>query len=503
MASMTYLAENHLLRTVRRYGIDVPLRHRFFTVSTGALVVLATVVGACIGLLSGLPDEPGVARDVLLLSAPVAWALVIAVSSPGRTLRTALDSSRGWALLATTPATPREFAYGRYVLPELAKTVIASCAVAGGTWGMVVADGTLHPDAAGLAAAATVGTVGILLGVAVRAAVVVAGPARRLTGMSPWATRTLLLVAAGLSAAAYVMGDTAVPASAVALVAGILLAAVVAASAHRRLGGVEWADVSGVSLRGQTVRHEAPALPERRSGAILAVDLRRLLRSADARMRPVVNYVALLVILAVGAGAYALFGGTVSLPQGLPRGELAAGICAFAGYGASVAAASVLAMDADRHAYTLWSLIPEAMRAVATMRAAVGSVIVSGSGLAAVAGASAVMDLEARDVGLALVAVFTMAALSPVIELTGSMCWPELDWVDATEIGTSTGARYVLGFTVGLPVTGALALARTADLAPTTGQLVIAAVALPLIAALIAATVMSLVARAVTRSSHA
>lgn len=500
MASMTYLAENHLLRTVRRYGIDVPLLHRFFTVSAGALVVLATVVGTCIGLLSGLPAEPGIARDALLLSAPVAWALVIAVSSPGRTLRTALDSSRGWALLATTPATPREFAYGRYVLPELAKAVIVSCAVAGGTWGMVLADGTRHPDAAGLAAVATVG---IVLGVALRAAIVVAGPARRLTGMSPWATRALLLAAAGLSATAYASGETPVPASALTLVTGILLAAVVVTSAHRRLGGVEWADVSGVSLRDQTARHEAPALPERRSGAILAVDLRRLLRSADARMRPVVNYVALLVILAVGAGAYALFGGTVSLPQGLPRGELAAGICAFAGYGASVSAASVLAMDADRHAYTLWSLIPEAMRAVATLRAAVGSVIVSGSGLAAVAGASAVMDLGARDVGLALVAVFTMAALSPVIELTGSMCWPELDWADATEIGTSTGARYVLGFTVGLPVAGALALARTADVAPTTGQLVIAAVALPLIAALIAATVMSLVSRAVTRSSHA
>lgn len=500
MASMTYLAENHLLRTLRRYGIDIPLRHRFFTLSASAVLVVATAVGACLGLLVGLPDDPRLARDAVLLSAPVAWALVVTLSSPGRTLRTALDSSRGWALLATASATPREFAYGRYVLPELTKTLIASGAVAGGAWGMVVSDDVKHPDAAGLAAVATVG---IALGVAARAAIVLGAPARRLTGMSAWLVRVVVVVAAGLSVAAYALADAFVPTAALILAVGVVLATAVAAYAHRRLGTVEWCDVTTVAMLGQTVRHEAPALPQGRSRTILAVDLRRLLRSADARLRPVVNYVALLAILAIGAGAYALFSGAVSLPPDLPRGELTAGVCAFAGYAASLAAASVLALDADRHAYTLWSLITDALPAVATVRAAIGSVVVSVCGLAAVAAASAALGLGRRDLGLALVAVFVMAALAPVIELAGSLRWPELDWVDATEIGTSSGARYVLGFTVGIPVAAALAIARNTDIAPTTAQLVIAVVALPVLAPLIAATVMNPVTRAVTRRSHA
>ncbi len=500
MASMTYLAENHLLRTVRRYGIDVPLRHRFFTLSAGGVFVLAAVIGTCVGLLSGLPQDGQVARDTLLLTAPVAWALVVALSSPGRTLRTALDSSRGWALIATTSATPREFAYGRYVLPELAKTLIASGAVAGGLWGMVMVNNTSLPDAVGLAAVASVG---IALGVCVRAALVVAGPARRLARMSPWFTRTLLATVASITVAAYVLTDVSLLLAGLTLGVGVVLSAAVAADGHRRLAGVEWTDVSGASLHNKTVRHEAPALPHRRSRAILAVDLRRLLRSGDTRLRPVVNYIGLLVVLAIAAVAYALFGGTVVLPPDLPRGELTAGVCAFAGYAASLAAASVLAMDADRHAYTLWSLIPGAMRAVAMMRAAVGSLIVAGCGLAAIAAASAALGLGRRDLGLALVAVFAMAALSPVIELAGSLRWPELDWVDATEIGTSSGPRYVLGFTVGIPVAGALAIARTTDVVPTSAQLAMAFLALPLLAPIVAATIMSPVTRAVTRRSHA
>ena len=501
MASMTYLVENHLLRTVRRYVVDVPLRHRFFTLSAYAALALATVVGLCVGLLSGLPDDGGTARSTLLAMAPVAWALVVTVSSPGRTLRTAFDSPRGWALLAGTPARPRDFAYGRYLLPEIAKAVVVSTAVLAATWGMVLSGaGSALPDAAGLAGVATGG---IALGVVVRAALVLGGPARRLAGLPAWATRGVLLLVAGLVAVTYWLSGTSTAMAGLALAVALVAAGVVAWLADRRLARVDWADVSDVALRGQTVRHEAPALPERRSRAILAVDLRRLLRSADSRLRPVVNYVGLLVVLAVAAGGYALFGGTIALPPDLPRAELAAGLCAFAGYGASLSAASVLAMDADRHAYTLWSLVPGAMRAVASVRAAAGSLIVAGCGLAAVGAASAVLDLARRDVGLALVAVFTMAALAPVIELAGSLRWPELDWADATEIGTSTGARYVLGFTVGLPVAGALALARTVEVQPSTAHIVLAVIALPLIAPVIAAAVMSPVTRAVTRSSHA
>ncbi len=500
MASMTYLAENHLLRTVRRYGIDVPLRHRLFTLAAGGLLVLAIVVGACVGLVAGLPTDPGLARDTLLATAGVAWGLVVAFSAPGRTLRTALDSSRGWALLAATPVTPREFAYGRYVLPELAKAVLVSATVLGGTWGLILAPGQ-HPTSA--VWPALVATGGLVVGVLLRCAVALAGPARRLTGLSPWVTRALLAAVAALLVAAYLISRTAVEPALIPVTLAALAAGTVALVADRRLRVADWATVSEVALRSRTVRHEAPALPEARPRAILAVDARRLLRSVESRMKPVVNYLAFLIVMALGAGAYAVFGEAVTLPPDVPRAELAAGLCAFAGYGASVAAASVLALDADRHAYTLWSLIPGAMRAVARVRAGVGSLVVAVSGLVATVAAAAVLDLGGRDIVLALVAVGAMAAFGPVIELAGSMRWPELDWADTTEIGTSSGARYALGFTVGIPVAGALALARTLQVQPSTGQLVLLGFAVLLLSPLVATTVMSPVTRAVTRSSHA
>jgi hypothetical protein len=228
-----------------------------------------------------------------------------------------------------------------------------------------------------------------------------------------------------------------------------------------------------------------------------------MLRSASVRLRPVGSAAAVVGLVLTASGAWAALGGRASLPSDVPRGQLAAGAVAFVAYGAVAASASLLAMDADRHALTLWQLVPGALRRVAAARAAQGAVLASAVAAPAVVASGWLLGLTAGELVVCAAAAATMAVVGPVLDLLGSLRWPQVDWVEASEIGTSHPARYAIGFAVGIPVVGVVAALGQSTAGAGRGLLLLAAAGLAAAAPLLAAALMRVALLLCGRQIHA
>ena len=522
MGSIIDVAENHILRTVRRYSIELPLRHRFLPMTAGILILVIFLVAGSIGLLVGASRNSVsglTANAFLLLVLPLAVVAVVVASTPARNVQIALDSPRGWLLYANAGISPRSFIYGRHVLVEAGKAALTVVAVGALVSGVIVGG-----SSGSWAVAVT--TVNLLLALCLlKLWHVLIRPGRRLRPV-PNRSRTVLATTAvgvaltwlgfafvgrrsaalSLVAQFELWAESLAEQAVLAIGMSTLAVAVTAAlcwRAHLVLGPATWADVFESTVQSKSLRPDAPALPSGHLAAVATVDARRLARSASLRLKPLISLGGLLTVGAVGALLYGALGDPWQMPDGVPRAEMSAGIVSLVAYGANVASASVLAMDADRHAFTLWQLVPDGIRTVATARALQGAVL---SMLAACIGTlslAALLDLSSRETTLCLVAGATMSVFGPVLDLAGSLLWPELEWADASEIGTSTVGRYVLGFFVGVPVAAVIAVTRPLplDLAgPEFGLLV---VVLFVLTPTLAAAVMRPTVRLVTRSIHA
>lgn len=483
MHTVIDVAHNHLLRTVRRYGMDVALRRHHLLLAAAAALVAAAVAGGAIGHLLGSAADTAAGRSVaetLLWSVPAAVVVQVVLSSPARTLQVALDSPRSWSLLAQAGVSPATFVYGRYVLAEAYKALLVLVGYVGLVALLVLASGI---ERGRLVVAATAVLTFLAIGLArllfvLRRAVRRAGGRRRaslarrlalavlLGAAAAWLVVTSVRPEDGAAGAAGSAGAQRI-ASAVSASSGVALPAAVAAvgvlgvllqRAHTSLTRAAWADVFEATARSVATRVAAPALPASPLWAITAVDVRRLLRSASMRLRPLANVGALVLLLAGGAAVWAALGGEITLPSDAPRPQIGAASVAMVGYGAVVASAGLLAMDADRHALTLWQMVPGGVRRVAAARAAQGAVIALLAAGVAVAAVGWLLGLSSGELALCIAAAATMAVFGPVIELVGSLRWPHVDWVEVGEVASSHPGKFALTFLPMLPVVGVLAL---------------------------------------------
>jgi hypothetical protein len=229
-----------------------------------------------------------------------------------------------------------------------------------------------------------------------------------------------------------------------------------------RLRGLTWADVVENCFALRPPYIDPPTLPGRSTSAVLVVDARRLARSARLRLKPLSNLFPLLVVVLLGPVIWRLTNGPIALPSALRpnRGEFAAGGAAMFAYTATIATASVFAMDADRHALTLWQTIPGGVRTVARARAIASSAVSVTVGVLGAVVLAYSFGLTAKEFVWCLLAAGAVAVVGTVLDLTASLRWPQLDWVEATEIGTSNGPRWVLRMTSGIPIVGAVAVVR-------------------------------------------
>jgi hypothetical protein len=460
--------------------------------------------------------------DVVSWSVLVALGLQVAASSPARTLRVALESPRSWSLLSQAGVSTAAFVHGRYTLVEAYKSVLVSTAHLAFTALFVRAVGT--GEGRGTWAVLAVLAVAVTLLARyvwlLRRVVRRMGPhrtwslVRRLTsallllGAAGWLGTTLARVEAlpagaldSSTAAVRVAGQGVLaPAIGVAAVAGACL---LLYRSGRALARVSWADVTEMAAAGQVTRVAAPALPLSPWAAVTAVDARRLLRSARMRLRPLVNVAALAAVVAAGSGVWALLGGGITLPPDAPRHQIGAASVAVVAYGAVVASAGLLAMDADRHALTLWRLVPGGVRRVAATRAAQGALIALLTSFVAVPAAGWLLGLTTGALALCVLAGATVAVSGPVLDLLGSLRWPHLDWAEVGEIANSHPGKHLLGFLPMVPVVGVIAVAGSVTTTVGSAQLLVLGAVLVPVVPIVAAVLMHGVVLASGRHLHA
>ena len=519
----------HAAIRLRRYGIDIALRRHLTLGALIAVVGVLMILAGAAGVVEGA-GHPASAQEIsasaitsrtVLLSAVAALVAQLVVAAPTHHLRLALDSMRSWQLPAASGVSVRAFVWGRYLLVEAAKSATVVALFLSFTTGLIL---TSSPSG------------GPWLGVAVGAAANVALAAAR----GAWVMRTttrrvapghagrrLVRLAGGVLLVALASGvltlawtgastDAVTRLDAVvdALTGGptaVVVSSVVAASAlgvaargHHGLGDLAWARVWDAVLERRTTLVSSPTLPSGALSAVWAVDARRLSRSRSERLRPVFRVLGgvPLILLVVGAGI-GLSGAEVELPADWPRLPVIAGSVAFVGYAACVTCSSMLAMDADRHALTLWQTIPHGVRVVARGRAVQGALLIFLSSAAATAAAQPAFGLSAWECWVCLLAGATMAVFGVVIELVASLLWPHVEWTDPTEIGTSSPGRYAVSFLVGVPVTAVLAALGGTSLPANPAAVILSAAALALAVPLLAAALMSFVLRCSPRRLHA